>query len=167
VTARFPADRIDDVALAIRQRLATDDVRVLVCSAACGADLLALSAAAELGRRRRIVLPFAVELFRERSVVDRPGAYPWGERYDAFVREAQASGDLVLLGFDLADAAAFEKTNERILDEALALAFGTGEKTEALAVWDAPRRTDRDYTEHFVRQAEFRRMPVTSIPIVG
>ena len=81
---RFPATQIGVVESRVRERLGADGVRVLVCAAASGADLLALSAAAERGLRRRLVLPFAVELFRTRSVVDRAGPYPWGELYDRF-----------------------------------------------------------------------------------
>ena len=46
---------------------------VLVCSAACGADLIALQAAGRVSLRRRIVLPFEPSRFRDSSVVDRPG----------------------------------------------------------------------------------------------
>src|SRR4051812_11745538 len=56
---------------------------ILVCSAACGADLLALDEAERLGLRRRIVLPFAPDRFRETSVADRPG--DWGRMFDRLV----------------------------------------------------------------------------------
>ena len=151
---------------AIAGRLRVDGVAVLVCAAACGADLLALSAAASLGIRRRIVLPFAVDVFRERSVVDRPGPPPWGEMYDRFVMEARASGDLRLLALDAGAGDAFETANEAILDEALAVASDRGEPAEAIVVWDASARTAHDYTEHFAQQAERRGMPVKSVSIL-
>jgi hypothetical protein len=40
-------------------------------SAACGADIIASEVASEIGLRRRIVLPFARDLFRETSANDR------------------------------------------------------------------------------------------------
>ena len=137
-----------------------------MCAAACGADLLALAAAAELGLRRRIVLPFAIQIFRARSVVDRPGLYPWGELYDRFVAEAQAAEDLQVMDFDLEDPAVYEKTNEAILDVALSLGAAEKKEIEAVVVWDTRLRTVHDYTEHFVQQAQRRILPVRSIPIV-
>jgi hypothetical protein len=52
--------------------LAEEHTEALVCSAACGADLIALEEAERLGLRRRIVLPFSPRQFRETSVTDRP-----------------------------------------------------------------------------------------------
>lgn len=162
----FPADRIEVVERAIRAQLQRNRVRELVCAASCGADLLALNAAETLGLRLRIVLPFDVQLFRERSVVDRPGEYPWGDVYDRVVREAQRSGDLVILGFAADDPDAYEKTNDAILDEALAAASETKTKALAIVVWDERRKTDRDYTAHFAEGAKVRDMTVLSISIV-
>lgn len=163
----FPADRVDVVERRIRARLEEDGVRVLVCAAACGADLLALSAAAQLGIERTIVLPFTVESFKERSVVDRPGPFPWGDLYDRFVKDAIASGELDLLGLDPNDPGAFEKANEAILDRALAIAKARKDEAEALVVWDSRLRTAHDYTEHFRRLAEERSITVKSIAILG
>src|SRR4029453_11245478 len=67
----------------------------LVTSAACGADLLALSSAADLRLRRRVVLPFAPELFRHPSVTDRP--VDWGPVFDETLLQLQAAGDLLIL----------------------------------------------------------------------
>lgn len=57
--SRFPLEAVPTV----RRRLADLFVReravTIVCSAACGADLLALEEAERLGLRRRIVLPFS------------------------------------------------------------------------------------------------------------
>jgi len=164
-TPRFPAAQIERVETAIRSRLAADDVTALVCAAACGADLLALAAAAELGIRRRIVLPFSVERFRESSVVDRPGPYPWGGHYDRFVREAESGGDLVLLDLDPHDPHVYEKANLGILDQAARLAGECSDESEALVVWDERSRGPGDVTEHFAREARLR-MPVAAIHIL-
>jgi hypothetical protein len=81
---------------AVRQRLvdmlAAERAAVLVCSAACGADLVALEAAERLGLRRRIVLPFAAERFRTTSVTDRPG--DWGPLFDRMIAAAGAAGEM-------------------------------------------------------------------------
>ena len=145
-----------------------DGVTALVCAAACGADLVALQAARELELRRRIVLPFSVEMFKKSSVIDRPGADPWdwGKMYDRFVREAEDAGDLHVLGYNPDDPEVYEKTNEAILDDALAIAAPDEVEAEALVVWDKRLTTGHDYTAHFLHQAERRHMPVKTIPIL-
>ena len=70
-------------------------MQVVVSSAACGADLLALEQAGGLGLRRRVVIPFDRERFRAGSVVDRPG--DWGGLYDSILDAVGAQGDLVVL----------------------------------------------------------------------
>ena len=57
----------------IRALLNASAATILVSSAACGADLIALSEARELGLGLRIILPFARDKFRISSVADRPG----------------------------------------------------------------------------------------------
>jgi hypothetical protein len=89
---RFPAENASAVKRQIRDFLQSNDASALVCAAACGADILALEAAGELGLRRRIVLPFDKATFRASSVVDRGG--DWGERYDRVVSEVEGQGDL-------------------------------------------------------------------------
>jgi hypothetical protein len=164
---RFPVARIESVQSRIRQCLEAGGVRVLVCAAACGADLVALSAASELGLRRRLVLPVAVELFRERSVVDRPGPHPWGALYDRFVREARATNDLIVLDLAVDDPKIYEAANEAILDGALALAAQEDDESEALVVWDGPHGAAVDYSAHFAREAERRRMSVKDLGILS
>src|SRR3954453_19171963 len=92
---RFPPEAVP----AVRQRLADlltkERAVALVCSAACGADLVALEEAERLGLRRRIVLPFPPERFRKTSVNDRPG--DWGPVFDRLVAAAGATGDLIVL----------------------------------------------------------------------
>src|SRR5450432_2011251 len=75
---RFPAasKNVEIVRERIRIILQTEGATVLVSSAACGADLLALSEAGALGLRRRVVLPYDRKEFRATSVTDRPGE--WG-----------------------------------------------------------------------------------------
>jgi len=166
--SRFPADRIEHVKRALHDRFRTDGVSALVCAAACGADLVALKTASELGLRRRIVLPFSVAMFKKSSVIDRPGADPWDweKMYDQFVGEAESAGELQVLGYSPEDPEVYEKTNEAILDDAFAIAAPDEAELEALVVWDARLRSGHDYTAHFLHQAERRHMLVKSIPIL-
>jgi hypothetical protein len=57
--------------------------------------LLALRAAKVLGLRRRLVLPFSVEAFRDTSVTDRPD--DWGPLYDELIAAARQTDDLVVM----------------------------------------------------------------------
>jgi hypothetical protein len=59
-SVRFPStpENLETVRKRILDLLQTKDASALVSSAACGADLLALSAADTLGVRRIVVLPF-------------------------------------------------------------------------------------------------------------
>src|ERR1700688_1274520 len=92
---RFPLENVPIVRERIAALLSAEHAEALVCSAACGADLIALTEAERLGLRRRIVLPFPAKRFRETSVTDRPGE--WGPLYDRLIKEAQSAGDLVVL----------------------------------------------------------------------
>ncbi len=135
----------------VRERLRTvieqQRVRVLVCSAACGADLLALEVAGELGLRRRVILPFAPEVFRARSVVDRPGE--WGPMFDTVVADARERGDLVLLGLPGDDERAYQRANDAILQQALALGASSRDQVAALLVWNGVSRGAGDMTASF------------------
>jgi hypothetical protein len=159
--------RIDGRTGAVRDRLADALAAIrattLVCGAACGADLLALDVAGELGLRRCIVLPFAPAFFRARFVVDRTG--DWGPLFDAVISAVTATADLTILDLPPAGTNPFERTNEGILTRALALAAGSGASAEAFAVWDGPIDNRADHTRHFVRTARWLGMRVTSIPI--
>ena len=84
--ARFPLKQAPSVKGRLTRLLRGLQPDALVCSAACGADLLALEAAMALKIPVTIVLPFAPERFRETSVVDRPG--DWGRRFDAVMKRA-------------------------------------------------------------------------------
>ena len=136
-------------------------VRVLVCSAACGSDLLALGVAGDLGIRRRIILPYARSLFRETSVVDRPG--DWGERYDNILNQVESHGDVIILGCEQSDPDAYERTNAAIVDEALQIAQHEGMVAQALVVWNGKSRGSTDLTAHFVDHAREKGMPILDV----
>lgn len=82
-TKRFPLSNVPFVKQHLHRLFQTEGFTMLICAAACGADLLALEVAGELGISTHIILPFAPELFRLTSVVDRPG--DWGPRYDQLI----------------------------------------------------------------------------------
>ena len=157
---RFPPENAPVVAGRIRECF-QKGVRMLVCSAACGSDLLALEVASELGIRRRVVLPFARPLFRETSVADRPG--DWDERFDRALDEVERHGDLVILGYEQSDAAAYARTNAAILDEALRIARQEGRLARALVVWDGKSRGASDLTAHFLDEARGKGMPILEV----
>jgi hypothetical protein len=157
-TARFPAANEVAVRARIRELLMEQRAQALVCSAACGADLLALEAAAGLGMRRCIVLPYTRARFRDTSVVDRPGN--WGERFDAMVDTAAASGDPVVLGYAEGDETAYLATNTAILEQAALLAEQLHQTVGAIVVWDGAARGEDDVTAAFLREAQHRGFPV-------
>lgn len=170
---RFPMGRVRLVAGRLRVVLGALHCTTLVSSAANGADLVALRVARARGIRTRIVLPFAVSRFREVSVVDRPGGELWGWLFDDLVEEARAAGDLVVLsarGKSHQDA--FSAANQRIIDEAIALAAlpGAGRRkprVAGIAVWEGTSRGDGDTTASFVARMRSNGLPVHRVPVTG
>jgi class 3 adenylate cyclase len=79
-TPRFPAALARAVAAAIRGRLARTHLPVVYTSAACGADLMFVEAALEIGAEVNVVLPFDREDFVRTSVA--PGGGDWAARFD-------------------------------------------------------------------------------------
>jgi hypothetical protein len=143
----------------------------LVCSAACGADLVALEQARQLGLRRRIVLPFAPERFRKTSVVDRPGG--WGPVYDQQLAATAAAGDLLVLDTVTGGDTAYAAANEAIVREAQALAR-TGRPDDphrliAILVWEGAPRPGNDATARFrdlARRAGFEEQSVSTLSAI-
>ena len=82
---RFPAALAPAVDAAIRGRLARMHLPVVYASAACGADLMFVEAALDVGAEVNVVLPFDREDFIRTSVA--PGGDGWVARFDhAFSR---------------------------------------------------------------------------------
>ena len=159
---RFPPERVPAVRQRLVDMLAAEQAAVLVCSAACGADLVALAAAERLGLRRRIVLPFAAERFRTTSVTDRPG--DWGPLFDRMIAAAGEAGDLVVLDSREGDDAAYAAANEAIIREAQGLARaaagGPSSRLHAVIVWEGTAREGNDATGEFqelARKAGFEK----------
>lgn len=85
---RFPAALGPTVEAAVREKLSAIAPAAVYGSAACGADLICLAAAAELGCETHVVLPFPPAAFREASV-DYAGR-DWSERFEAALARADS-----------------------------------------------------------------------------
>ena len=160
---RFPPANLELVRTRIRSVLQAKPAALLISSAACGADLIALEEADAMGLRRRIVLPFHPQRFRVTSVTDRPGN--WGVLYDRVIQEAQRKGELVILGCE-DESAAYTAVNHAILDEEERLARDSSDETVAMVVWDGFPRGEEDYTKAFADEARRRRLPIIEVKTV-
>jgi hypothetical protein len=160
-TARFP---LENAAL-VRERIAAvftaTQTTTLICSAACGSDLLAVEAAHELALDCHIVLPFSPDRFRVTSVTDRPGE--WGALFDRAIERAQATGNLIVLNLDEADEASFLAVNQAILAHARAIARSRAQPIEAALVWDGQPREETDITAAFGNAAKTLGIPLREI----
>jgi hypothetical protein len=157
---RFPAENVDAVREKIRAALIEANAEGLVCAAACGADLLALEVAGDLGLRRRVVLPYAKDRFRKSSVVDRPG--DWGRRFDRILAEVEASGDVTINNYEEAEDAYFA-ANHDILDTAEDFAESRKQEIGALVAWNGVSRGEEDVTAHFLEEAKGRGLRVGEV----
>jgi len=159
---RFPPENITMVRERLGMLFKAQQAEVLISSAACGADLLALEEAGAQGMRRRIVLPFSAERFRTTSVIDRPG--DWGSIYDRIIAEARLKSDLLTLEFDADEEDhAFEAANRAILNEAAVFSQSSGTSAAAVLVWEGRSRGGTDLTEAFGEEARRRRLAVLDV----
>ena len=83
---RFPLELVPPVAAALRERLAALHDPIVFASAACGADLLFLEAAAERGAEVNVVMPFDRDDFVRTSVA--VGGSEWPARFEAALAKA-------------------------------------------------------------------------------
>ncbi|HZC05725.1 MAG TPA: hypothetical protein VE338_08790 [Ktedonobacterales bacterium] len=154
---RFPLTRRSQTRRKITAALRRLDATVVVSSAACGADLLALDAARALGLRRRIILPYRPEWFLADSVTDRPGH--WKALYESLIAEARATGDLVALDYPRGSDDAFRAVNENIVSEAQRLAQRESPSDPSAAlggliIWEGAPRGPDDITQHLKERLE-------------
>jgi hypothetical protein len=160
-TPRFPLRNVRLVERRIDALFEREGATALIGSTACGADLAALTVARRRGMRRRVVLPFGREKFREISVTDRPG--DWGPVYDLVLDELDRTGDVVTLEGCPHGDDAYLAVNEHILRQAEALARESNAEAMALLIWEgAPRGAD-DVTAAFGHEARKRRWRVEQI----
>jgi len=146
---QFPLGRLPQVKKALGDLFAAERVGMMVCSAACGADLAALEVARGAGIRCRVVLPFDKKRFRDTSVTDRPG--DWGPVYDRVIAAVEAAGDLITLEEDGDPDGAYQKANEAIIDEARRAAGGA--QPLGVIVWEGRPRSGSDATKEFLELA--------------
>lgn len=170
---RFPPENIQFVRERLKTLFKKKEAKVIVCSAACGSDLLALEVAGELGLRRRIILPSKPEKFRKSSVTDRPGN--WGEIFDTIYQNLFESEDIVLMKSNEDDDEIYLEANKRILDEAVALASSEANKSNTNApqgnlnevlvviVWEGVSRGEDDITADFANKGKERGFEVVEI----
>jgi hypothetical protein len=158
--ARFPLKNISLVKERVRAMLQKEAATAVVCSAACGADLIALAEAGALKLLRRVVLPFSPERFRETSVIDRPG--DWGPLYDQILREVKEDNNLITLK-ETSEGEAYLAANIEILDQASELAKERGESVMATLIWNGESRGAEDITERFGNEARNRGWRVAEV----
>jgi hypothetical protein len=149
--ARFPLDRCPAVAAELATLLDQASATRLICSAAAGADLLALDVASRLGISKHVVLPYDPEVFRNTSVTDRPG--DWASIFDRVLRDLAPKDRLEILEERRTSANAFRAVNQTIVDHALQAASAGGDilfkAPLAIVVWEGQPRGADDATDDF------------------
>jgi hypothetical protein len=159
---RFPLANVRLVSRRIRSLFERHNPYALVCSAANGADLLALEAAGDLGIRRHIVLPFASQIFRCTSVIDRPGC--WGKRFDRILNDLGAEDHLISLDCPIRGAVAYRAANLAILRQAQRIALDKHDSALAVVVWNGSSRGEKDASVEFQQAAKAKGFRLAEIP---
>lgn len=159
--SRFPSGFTNSVKQKLIICLSSVNATHLVSSGACGADLLALEAAEELGIGKTMILPFDADTFRSTSVTDRPG--DWGIVYDKLVRVLKKENQLMELKLSKEDSEVYLETNFRILDQAQKIAEQSKQEIMALIVWEGKPKDADDTTYHFMQEAKKRNFIVKEI----
>lgn len=169
--ARFPQRNERKVARAIRSVLTTSRPMLIVASAACGADILVLETAHHLGIPTRIVLPFPVRAFRQRSVADCNGN--WASRYDALIaNRTPDDGSLILLttkepATNEEATSAYHAVTEKLIEEVADIVRRDEEAAGgAVLVWDAVRKGENDESGYFLDRARAEAWQILEIPTV-
>ena len=157
---RFPAENAALVRSRIHALMAAHGARALVCSAAAGADLLALDAALERNLRVRVLLPFDRLRFREACVIDNPGDF--ARLFDRILDAVEARGELICLEGAATPDESYRAANEALLDEAARLALP--DAPVAVIVWDGRSRGADDHTAAFGSAARGRGWTLLEVP---
>lgn len=156
---RFPLQNVPLVKKRLKNLFKNINVKALVCGAACGADLIALDIAGELGLMRRIVLPTEPKEFRETSVIDRPG--DWGAIFDKVHQTLKKTKDVIVINSKAKDDVLYLEANKRIFKETFTFAeecidskpkeLQTNLKKNIITVivWEGVSRGKNDITEDF------------------
>lgn len=157
---RFPLDSIDRVSSELAKLFEQQEVGKLVCSAACGADLLALTVARSMAIECQIILPFEPSRFKATSVVDRAGN--WGQLFDQVVLNTPKE-NLIVLNSAAEPDEAYEAATQEIIIRAIAAAKPRKAIAIAIAVWEGSSRADADATASFLHHAQFAGMTTRTI----
>jgi len=159
--ARFPLRNVPLVEQRLGKLFEEVSATMLISSAACGADLVALGAAGARGIRRHVILPFGRDTFRATSVTDRPGE--WGPLYDRILAELERDGEVATLSGQAEGAEAYIAANHAILRRAVASARQSGTQAMAALVWEGSSRGDDDATAAFGDEARMLGLPVEAV----
>jgi len=146
--SQFPLSMIPAVKKAPSYLLRKEKVKLLVSSAACGADLLAIETALDAGIQCRVILPFEQDRFRQSSVIDRPGN--WGALFDRIISLVDNNGDLIVLQEHQSAKRAYQRVNEVIIQE---VSTSINKRRLAIIVWEGQPRVNDDATADFQRLA--------------
>jgi hypothetical protein len=169
-TRRFPFEQVPRVERELHRLFEEIGVSVLVTSAACGADLLAMKVAGEMSIPARIILPFSVARFKETSVLDRPHPDYWGELYDNAIAAARAKGKVIELAGNPGSDGAYSAANEAIINDAISLASSEAGEADkrpvAVIIWEGKGRGGSDATEEFRQSAEAAGFDVRTVATV-
>lgn len=142
---RFPAANVSRVRTRLKTILDPAKTVRLVCSAAAGADLLALDVATETDLRRHVILGTEPAAFEARSVAERAG--PWIDLFDRLVVTPSKSMTLeILSSVQPEDDRA---VNQAILTRARESALAVGARPVAVLVWEGRSRGADDVTADF------------------
>lgn len=158
---RFPLENTKFVKQSIQKEFKKSNAKTFISSGACGADLIAMEVADELGLECYMLLPFDEENFKTISVTDRPG--DWHLIYDPLIEKLKSTNGLIVMNFSIDDPLAFEKTNTVILDKAKELSIKRSQQVMALIVWDGIAKDANDTTLHFKNEALKRGFLVNEI----
>ncbi|MGC2221366.1 MAG: hypothetical protein WA624_02825 [Methylocella sp.] len=167
---RFPFELVPRVERELHRLFEEIGVSVLVTSAACGADLLALKVADAMSIPARIILPFSAARFKETSVLDRPHPDYWGELFDNAIAPARANGEVIELAGNPGSDGAYSAANEAIIKDALSLAAseagGADKRPVAVIIWEGQARGGTDATDEFRRSAEASGFDIRTIATI-
>ena len=150
--ARFPREKIDGVAKAIRQRLdklggSAGDLGL--CGGACGGDLLFAEACLERGMRLELRLARAEPEFLEESIRFADTDHRWERSYQA-VKDNGATTVLVMpdeLGPTPEGVSVHDRCNRWILDSAVSMGV---RKMSFITVWNGEPGDGPGGTQHMV-----------------
>lgn len=157
---RFPARNVEAVRTRVRSALERLGARILVCSAACGADLAALEAAGDLALMRRVILPFAESRFLRTSVIDR--GVEWQEPFERVMAPLRSAHAVVTLEGGEDETESYAAADAAILDEAEALGRSTKTAVVVMVVAEAEAAYDGMHGS-FAEAAKRRGLPIVWI----